>query len=603
MPDNLNRLLKQARRAYKTGDRGKAAYLVDQILKQDYFHHGAWKLLQHEYGRGVSLQDFQLEFTELYHPDKLELLTDDDLRREYQAAHRKKVSLWKRIAAMFGRRPAKKESPASQPQGTLPTIKPIPPEEPRKPAPEGDLPTRPVTYLTPETPKLTKYESRPKAAERKQPAAKPKPAMVDDSIAALVTAASQPADKLPKIRVLVVDDTAQTRETIIRSLSFQREVEVVATAENGHQAIEIARQTRPDVVLMDVNMPDMDGISATAAILEVTPYTQVIILTVQNDPDYMRRAMMAGARDFLTKPPGLDDLLNAVQQAGKIAHQEIRKAAQLKTARSGTAPSISARGKIITVYSPKGGSGCSMVTANLGTALHNAETNVLIVDGNFQYGDITTLFNLQSSHTILDLATTAHDLDIDIVEEVVTVHESGIKILAPPGAEQAENVTSDLFIDILEYLSDIYPYMLVDTSSQLTDATLAALEASHVIILLVTADLPSVSKVRKFLDTLKLLKIDSKRILIVLNMYDKKQEILPEMIGKSLRHEIAAMIPKDERVVTPSINRGVPFMLKTELKTRPIARSVLTLAEVVREKLLQLSVVSEDQEKQTIQAR
>ena len=78
---------------------------------------------------------------------------------------------------------------------------------------------------------------------------------------------------------------------------------VVGAARSGQEAIEIATETKPDIVLMDIDMEDMDGITATESILREVPFTQVIILSVQSEQDYMRRAMMAGARDFMVKPP------------------------------------------------------------------------------------------------------------------------------------------------------------------------------------------------------------------------------------------------------------------------------------------------------------
>jgi pilus assembly protein CpaE len=614
MPDDLNQLLKRARGAYKSGDRGKAAYYIDRILKQDFLHRGTWKLLYREYGSGLSFEEFQIEFTEQYYPDSKDFLRVGTSGRARVGRLKFKPQKAQSASSPVDSYPPKEPS-TEKPIAASPEIKPAPPVKPvvlaRSAQPSQppasplivDRPTQPAVYLSQEPSAAPKPQSeiKPVPQSQKHPPASTKPLKKAEQPPATPPAASQPADKSPKIRVLVADDTAQTRETIIRSLSFQREVEVIATAENGIQAIELARQTKPDVVLMDVNMPDMDGITATTAILERTPFTQIVILTVQNDPDYMRRAMMAGARDFITKPPALDDLLNAVLQAGKIAHQEIRKAAQSSFGGLGTAPILSAQGKVITIYSPKGGTGCSTIVANLGVALHNEETNVLLVDGNLQYGDIGDLFNIRAGQTILDLAIRAYDLDIDIVEEALVIHESGLRILAPPGLEQAESVSGDQIIEILKYLRDLYPYVLVNTTSQLSDATIAALEVSNLIILLATQDISSITKVRRFLDTLNLLKIDRKRILLVLNQYDKNQEILPDMVGKSLKHEIAKLIPKDERVTIPAINRGIPFMLKEDLKIRPIARSVLDLAELVRRKLLELSTITEIQEKQDAQ--
>jgi pilus assembly protein CpaE len=101
-----------------------------------------------------------------------------------------------------------------------------------------------------------------------------------------------------KIRVIIVDDIAETRENVRKLLQFEADIEVIGAAKSGKEGIEFAKEQDPDVILMDINMPDMDGISATEAILRNQPHVQVIILSVQGDQNYMRRAMLAGARDF-----------------------------------------------------------------------------------------------------------------------------------------------------------------------------------------------------------------------------------------------------------------------------------------------------------------
>src|SRR4030066_1177196 len=92
-----------------------------------------------------------------------------------------------------------------------------------------------------------------------------------------------------KIRVLIVDDVAETRENIRKLLQFESDFEVVGGANSGRSGIEAAKSLRPDVVLMDINMPDMDGITATELIRQHNPSTQIVILSVQGDPNYMRR--------------------------------------------------------------------------------------------------------------------------------------------------------------------------------------------------------------------------------------------------------------------------------------------------------------------------
>ena len=97
------------------------------------------------------------------------------------------------------------------------------------------------------------------------------------------------------IKVLIVDDIAETRENIRKLLQFEVDFEIVGAARNGQEGIELAKELRPDVILMDINMPDIDGITATETIRSEVPESQIVILTVQADPNYMRRAMLAGA--------------------------------------------------------------------------------------------------------------------------------------------------------------------------------------------------------------------------------------------------------------------------------------------------------------------
>jgi pilus assembly protein CpaE len=130
-----------------------------------------------------------------------------------------------------------------------------------------------------------------------------------------------------KIRVIIVDDIADTRENIRKLLQFENDVEVIGVARTGREGLDLAKESKPDVVLMDINMPDMDGITATENIQRLVPFTKIIILSVQSDPNYMRRAMLAGARDFLTKPPSVEELTAAIRRAGPLSREERAKAA------------------------------------------------------------------------------------------------------------------------------------------------------------------------------------------------------------------------------------------------------------------------------------
>ena len=102
-------------------------------------------------------------------------------------------------------------------------------------------------------------------------------------------------------------------------------------------------------------------------------------------------------------------------------------------------------GKIITVYSPKGGTGCTTVAVNLAMILHNEETPVILVDGNLQFGDVSVFLNEQGKNSVADLASRAEELDPEFIEEVLLTHSiTGVKILPSPSRpEYAEGVTGE----------------------------------------------------------------------------------------------------------------------------------------------------------------
>ena len=393
-----------------------------------------------------------------------------------------------------------------------------------------------------------------------------------------------------KFRVLIVDDVAETRENVRKLLQFESDVDVVGVARTGREAIDIAQEVEPDVILMDINMPDMDGIAATEAIRQKRPFVQVIILSVQSDQNYMRRAMLAGARDFLTKPPMGDELISAIRRAGTMAHQEKAKGGSSTAVTSSGLPTVpnisSSQGKVITVYSPKGGTGCTSVAVNLGIALHNDETRSVIVDGNLQFGDVAVFVNEQGKNTILDLASIAEELDPEIVGNVMIKHNaSGVHVLAAPTRpEQAESITGQQFLQILKYLRRLYAYVIVDTPSMLTDVVLSSVDESDIIVLLATQDIPAIKNARLFLDLVSSLGVERERIVFTMNRYDKRIGITPEKIGENLKVDVAAIIPLDERVVIPSVNRGVPFILGS--KPQPASEGILSLAERIRERIV-----------------
>jgi DNA-binding NarL/FixJ family response regulator len=115
------------------------------------------------------------------------------------------------------------------------------------------------------------------------------------------------------IRVLVVDDHYLFAEMIMLALETEERFEVVGYAANGHEAVEMAAWLRPDVVVMDIAMPVMDGIDAIPRLMTASPCTRAVIVSSSEDPEDRNRAQAAGAVGYLSKNSSADDLLRAVE--------------------------------------------------------------------------------------------------------------------------------------------------------------------------------------------------------------------------------------------------------------------------------------------------
>lgn len=136
-----------------------------------------------------------------------------------------------------------------------------------------------------------------------------------------------------KLRVLIADDVQETRRSTRLMLAMISDVEVVAIASNGMQAVNMAREHRPDIVVLDINMPELDGLSAFKQIARIIPDTGCIIISAQKESSVLQDAMSLGIRDYLFKPFTVDELEQAVARVSarlEKTRQSLAKEQQLR---------------------------------------------------------------------------------------------------------------------------------------------------------------------------------------------------------------------------------------------------------------------------------
>jgi pilus assembly protein CpaE len=385
------------------------------------------------------------------------------------------------------------------------------------------------------------------------------------------------------IRVLVVDDIAETRDHISKLLSFETDMEVVGLAESGAEALEMANQLQPDVVLMDINMPGMDGIAATELITARVPRAAIVMMSVQGESDYLRRSMLAGAREFLVKPFSSDELCDSIRQ---VSSREREKASRMPAPVSHAIVPVAPAGdrdpgRIISVFSPKGGVGRTTLAVNLAVAMASEmNKSVALMDASFQFGDVGVLLNMNPKNkSISDVIADVNNGDIDAVDTALVSHTTGIKVLlAPPSPEMAELITPDQVRKVVKRLADTHDFVVVDCWPLFQDPTLGLLDQSDLILVLLTLEITNIKNIRLFLGLAEQLGYSDK-LRLVLNRADSAYGIRVSDIEHSIGRKVDHSVVSDGRTVVYALNRGVPFVWSN--KQAQVSQDIVGIAKAI----------------------
>ncbi len=383
-----------------------------------------------------------------------------------------------------------------------------------------------------------------------------------------------------QIRVLVVDDIPETRDHLTKLLGFESDIDVVGSAASGREAIQMATKLRPDVVLMDINMPDMDGIAATEQLSANVPGSAVVMMSVQGEADYLRRSMLAGAREFLVKPFSSDELTASIRQVA-LRERDKRSKIGVPTPHSQVAGGNDEGpgGRVVAVFSPKGGVGRTTVSVNVAVAAaRELGQRVVVMDGSFQFGDVGVLLNLSpKSNSIADLIPVLEAGEVDSIKTFVMEHTSGISVLlAPPSPEMAETITANSVRQVLEALRRSHDLVVVDCTAFFNDTTLAILDEADVILTMLSLEITSIKNMRLFLEVADQLGYVGDKVRLVLNRADSSLGIRVADVEQSIGRKIDETIVSDGRSVVYALNRGIPFFVSN--REAQVSQDILRLA-------------------------
>ncbi|MGI6685608.1 MAG: AAA family ATPase [Bacillota bacterium] len=360
---------------------------------------------------------------------------------------------------------------------------------------------------------------------------------------------------MEKIQILIVNDNEEARSQLRSMLEEEQEFRIVGEAENGEEAQNKAKRLIPDIILMDDEMPGVDGLTATENIILNDPHVSIIMLSMYSSTEHLKRAMAAGAREYLVMPVVGQELVETIKRVNYT--EKMRRHLGQGKKKSATKDS-----QIITVFGSKGGVGKTTLCVNLAAYLADKEKcKVVLVDLDLQFGDVPVFFNVVPRKSIAELVQEKGKLNIQLINNYLITHGSKVKILpAPTKPEYAELVSAESIVNILTVLKENYDYVLIDTPPYFQDTTLSALEISQQILLVMTLDLPAIKNMKLNLDLLHSLNQKSKSKLI-LNRATENLGISIKDVEESLDFLIAEKIPSDGKLVVPSVNKGMPFVL------------------------------------------
>jgi pilus assembly protein CpaE len=376
----------------------------------------------------------------------------------------------------------------------------------------------------------------------------------------------------PRISVALVDDEDEARTILGRLIGREPDLELVHTGATGREALRIASRVRPDVLVLDVMMPDLSGIDAAERIAAAYPGIGLILLTGHESVDLVKRALRAGVKEFLSKPIGGAELAAAIRRVDAARD------------RAAPAPGLPTTWAFL---GAKGTCGTTTLAVNVACALARGEGAVALVDADLLAGDCAFQLDLvPSPRTFADLLTHAAPLDRGFVQAhlrrwtspdravALDVLESPVRYFEMPFAEARCRETLDV-------LSSTHRHVVVDLPpNHLYDPQVAvALDLADELVLVSNADLPSLKSLAVVLRTL----IDSAFPL------SKVRVLVNELVWQGdldahawIRERFGALkgiadVPVDREACTLAIAGGLPVVLGA--KDSQLAGFMMQLAD------------------------
>jgi pilus assembly protein CpaE len=304
---------------------------------------------------------------------------------------------------------------------------------------------------------------------------------------------------------------------------------------------------RTRVCFIDYDRNNEQAIWTTEHLRNNYPDVHVFAVSANTEPERIIAAMRVGCIEYLLKPIQNDRVLDG------LARVEAKQKERLRS---------KVHGKIITLIGAKGGTGVTSLALHLALELAGRnQRKCLLVDQHSALGDASLYLGTgRHQYSFYELANNTDRLDQELLNGFLLRHTSGLHLLDSPESVDVVHKTSPSAVEhTLAFLGETYQIVVVDCPPGLSDVTLACISRSDQVVIVLTAELPSIRNAVRYIEHLERLGYDANKIQIVLNRHSKRGPLADDRIEKALGRKISVRVPNSYNEVIKAINAGAPI--------------------------------------------
>lgn len=340
-------------------------------------------------------------------------------------------------------------------------------------------------------------------------------------------------------------------------------LEVVASLDEPDEVARALRRHDVDVVVLHDALGTTPVLTLAREIGAGFPEVGLVLIAAEESPELLRAAMQTGVRDVVALPLELERLEAGVRAAAQWSRSVRDRVSGEESAASGLG------GQLIAVAGAKGGVGTTTVAVQLALAAVRAGREgpnkpVCLVDFDLQTGDLRAMLDTPPRRSIADLVDVAAEITVRHLQETLYSHRAGVRLLlAPDEGWRAEDVTPDVARNVLDAVRSRHALTIVDVGSNLSETTLAAVEAATSFVVVTTPDILALRGVRRLKDLLTRVQArEGDDAVVLLNRASRKLEVQPDVARRVVGGTVAqTTIPADFPAFEPVVNTGAPERL------------------------------------------